>query len=60
MKADKFLETCQKCKAFCCKMGGPNFTESEMKRVLEAGYKNYFFEVRDKIYELKSKKGICP
>ena len=60
MKADKFLKTCQKCNAFCCKMGGPNFTETEMKRVLKVGYKNYFFEVRNKIFELKSKKGRCP
>ena len=60
MKADKFLRVCRKCKASCCRMGGPNFTEKEMKKVLKAGHKNYFFEVRNKIYELKSKKGICP
>ena len=62
MKADKFLKTCQKCKAACCKMGGPNFTEKEMRRVLKEGYKyeDYFFKVRPKIYELKSKRGKCP
>jgi Fe-S-cluster containining protein len=31
-----------------------------MKKVLKSGYKNYFFEVKDNIYELKSKRGICP
>jgi Fe-S-cluster containining protein len=60
MKANKFLRICQDCKASCCKMGGPDFTETEMKKVLKAGYKNHFFEVRDKIYELKTKKGVCP
>ena len=60
MKANKFLKICQKCKAMCCKAGGPNFTEAEMKKVLKAGHKNYFFKVRPGVYELKSKKGICP
>ena len=60
VKADKFLNICQKCKATCCKIGGPNFTEKEMKSVLKAGHKNYFFEVRPRIYELKTKRGICP
>lgn len=60
VKANKFLEVCQKCKAACCKMGGPNFTEKEMKKVLKAGYKDYFFKVKPGIYELKTKKGVCP
>lgn len=59
VKADKFLLVCKKCKAACCKMGGPNFTEKEMKRVINAGYKNYFFKVKEGIYELKSKRGRC-
>jgi Fe-S-cluster containining protein len=59
VKSNKFLKVCQKCKAACCRMGGPDFTEAEMKKVLKAGHKNYFFEVRDGIYELKSKKGRC-
>jgi len=60
VKSNKFLKVCRKCKAACCRMGGPDFTEAEMKKVLKAGHKNYFFEVRNRIYELKSKKGICP
>lgn len=60
VKAEQYLEICRKCKAECCKIGGPNFTEKEMKNVLKKGHKNYFFEVRDKIYELKSKKDRCP
>ena len=60
MKSDKFLDVCQKCGALCCKVGGPNFTEEEMKKVLDAGFEDYFFKVRSKIYELKSKRGRCP
>jgi len=60
VKANKFLEICKKCEAKCCKMGGPNFTEKEMRSVLKEGYKNYFYKVRKGIYELKSKKAICP
>ncbi len=57
--SNKFLNVCQKCKAACCRMGGPDFTEAEMKKVLKSGHKNYFFEVRDGIYELRSKKAVC-
>ncbi|MDO8622662.1 MAG: YkgJ family cysteine cluster protein [archaeon] len=60
VKADKFLLVCRKCKAACCKMGGATFTGKEMKKVLKKGYKNYFFKVKEGIYELKSKKGRCP
>jgi len=60
MKSDKFLKICKKCKAMCCKVGGPDFTEKEMNKVLKKGYKNYFFKVKPGIYELKSKKGVCP
>ena len=56
---NKFLAVCKKCRARCCKMGGPNFTEKEMKRVLKNGHKNYFFKVRKGIYELRSKDAIC-
>jgi len=58
-KANKFLAVCKKCGARCCKMGGPNFTEKEMKRVLKNGHKNFFFKVRKGIYELESKNAIC-
>jgi len=60
VKADKFLLVCQKCKAACCKTGGPNFTEKEMKKIINAGYKNYFFKIKDNIYKLKSKRERCP
>jgi Fe-S-cluster containining protein len=39
--------------------GGPDFTEAEMKKVVKAGHKNYFFAVRNGFYELTSKKGRC-
>lgn len=45
MKADKFLKVCKKCGAKCCKLGGANFTKKELKEVLDAGYKDYFFEL---------------
>lgn len=60
MKLQNILRACQKCKAECCKMGGPDFTEKEMLRVLKAGYKNCFVKINKNHYELKSKKGICP
>lgn len=60
MKAEKFLNVCQKCKATCCKMGGPDFSEKEMRRVLNSGFKNYFVKINKNHYELKCKKGICP
>jgi len=58
--SNKFLNVCQKCKAACCKMGGPDFTEEEMKLVLKSGHKCCFLKVREGIYELQSKKCICP
>jgi len=60
MKSNKFLEVCQKCKATCCKVGGPNFTQKEKDTVINEGYKDYFFKVRPGIYELRSKRGKCP
>jgi len=53
-------DICKNCKAFCCKLGGGDFTEKEMLKVLKAGYKNYFSKIGENHYELKSKKGICP
>ena len=60
VKANEFLNVCQKCKATCCKMGGPDFTEKEMKKVLKAVHKNYFIKLDKNHYELKSKRGRCP
>lgn len=39
---------------------GSNFTKKEMLQVLKAGHKNYFFNVKYGIYELKSKRAVCP
>ncbi|MEM4182157.1 MAG: YkgJ family cysteine cluster protein [Candidatus Pacearchaeota archaeon] len=60
MKKDKVLEVCQKCNAACCKMGGPDFTKSEMQKVLKAEHQNFFIKINSNYYELKSKKGVCP
>ncbi|MBU1008406.1 MAG: YkgJ family cysteine cluster protein [archaeon] len=59
MKAEMALKICQKCKAACCKMGGPDFSKSEMKKVLKAGHPNYFVELNPNHFELKGKKGRC-
>lgn len=64
MKADIVLKVCRKCKAACCKLGGSDFTETEMKRVLKAGHPDFFVKIGNNHYELKTKKGsksgICP
>ena len=59
MKAKEVLLVCRKCKAKCCKIGGSDFTESEMRTVLKAGHKNFFDKVEKNHYELKSKMGRC-
>ena len=53
-------KVCGKCKASCCKMGGPDFTKKEMQRVLRAGFKDCFSKIDNNHYELKSKNGKCP
>jgi len=60
MKTNTALEVCQKCKAACCKLGGGDFSKSEMQKVLKAGYPNFFSKINNNHYELKSKKGVCP
>ncbi len=60
MKLENIKKVCQKCKASCCKMGGADFTKKEMKKVLNAGFKNCFSKIENNWYELKSKNGKCP
>ncbi len=60
MNDNKALNACKACGAVCCKMCGPDFTETEMKKVLEAGYPNFFIKVNKNHYELKTKDGACP
>lgn len=55
-----FLKTCQKCKDSCCKLGGSDITEAELKRILKANYPNFFRKIGKDHYEMKSRKGICP
>jgi Fe-S-cluster containining protein len=54
------LEICRKCQASCCKFGGADFTGGEMRRVLDAGYPNYFVKINENHYEMKSERGTCP
>jgi|SRR3989338_1749808 len=60
MNPDKILETCKACQATCCKMCGPDFSETEMKRVLAAGHPNFFNKINEHHHELKTKDGLCP
>lgn len=60
MDRDKILNTCKSCQAACCKMCGPDFTEAEMKKVLEAGEANFFNNINEHHQELKTKNGLCP
>jgi Fe-S-cluster containining protein len=59
MKLENIKQVCKKCKASCCKMGGPDFTKKEMEKVLKAGFKNCFSKIDKNRYELKSKNGRC-
>lgn len=60
MNASKASEVCIKCGAYCCKLGGPDFTKEEMERVLKAGHPDYFVKIGRNHYELKGRKGVCP
>ena len=60
VKSEVFLEACQKCKAACCKLGGPDFSKKEMKQTLKAGFPNHFVKISKNHYELRCKKGVCP
>ena len=60
MNADMALEVCKRCKAACCRLGGPWFTKADKDKVLKAGYPDFFVMCDKDFYELKSKKGVCP
>ena len=62
MKLKDIKDACKKCRARCCKMGGPDFTEKEMKKVLKLNpkLKDRFVRLNKNHYELKVKRGICP
>lgn len=61
MKLQDIKNVCYKCKARCCKMGGPEFTEYNMKQAIKIKpkYKNLFVKVKRDHYELKVKGGMC-
>ena len=60
MNAAKASAVCKKCRAYCCRLGGPDFTKEEMKRVLKAGHPDYFVKIGRNHHELRVNKGICP
>jgi len=57
---EEAFEICKECGAACCKTGGPDFTEAEMKRVLDAGHPDHFRKIGEDQYELASVEGVCP
>ncbi len=54
------LEYCRKCKAACCRLGGPDFTRAQMEKVIKAGHPDHFIEIRPGQFELKSRNAVCP
>ena len=60
MDADEILNTCKDCMASCCKLGGADLTEAEMKNILDAGHADNFMKVDKNHYEMKSIDGVCP
>lgn len=59
VKANKYLKVCRKCQAACCKLSGPDLSEKEMKKILKAGFRNYFRKVGKNHYEMISIGGRC-
>jgi Fe-S-cluster containining protein len=61
MKLDDIKRACKKCNASCCRLGGSEFSEREMKKALKINpeYKNLFIKVGDDHYEAKTKNGNC-
>ncbi|NTV23742.1 MAG: YkgJ family cysteine cluster protein [Nanoarchaeota archaeon] len=57
---DDFLKICQQCKAKCCKIGGTDFSEEEMKKVIDAGHPDFFVKIDEDHYETKCNDGVCP
>jgi Uncharacterised protein family (UPF0153). len=60
MKSDRSLEVCRRCKASCCRLGGPDFTGSEKDKILQAGKKDFFVEINKNHFEIDCKRGVCP
>ncbi|MFW6046634.1 MAG: YkgJ family cysteine cluster protein [Candidatus Woesearchaeota archaeon] len=56
----EILDTCVKCGAKCCKLGGSNFTTKERNAIINAGYPDHIIELSPNHWEFISKKGICP
>lgn len=54
------LEYCRKCKAACCRLGGPDFTRGQMEKVLDAGHPDFFIEINPDHFELRSRDAVCP
>lgn len=57
----KYLTRCKGCKAFCCTLVIPPVTEQERKKILKAGFEDYFKYIGNGIYEITGKKNkACP
>ena len=56
-----FLKVCNQCKAFCCTAVRPPVTEKERQDILNAGFKDYFINIGNGIYEIQAgENGQCP
>ena len=57
----KYLTICKACKAFCCTIVIPPVTEQERKKILTAGFEDYFKYIGNGIYEITvGKNKVCP
>jgi len=60
MKLENIKNVCMKCGALCCTWEGPRVTAKERARILKTGFPDYFIEVGKGLYDMKTKRGICP
>jgi len=60
MKLENIKNVCMKCGAACCKWEGPRVTAKERAKILKADFPDYFIENGRGLYDMKTKRGICP
>jgi Fe-S-cluster containining protein len=59
--SQNFLKVCTECKAFCCKIVRPVITEQERRDILNGGFRDYFINIGDGIYEISDgENDKCP
>lgn len=59
--SNEYLNTCTKCKSFCCTLFLPPVTTQERQDILDAGNTDHFIKLSDDIYQIKTDStGVCP